>query len=128
MPRTRGSVEKIPSRRFRRGSDSSALLSNAWWSSFGSTAICWQSRRMRARSIAAGHSEILAWIGKLSAGEKDDLFARLVIGEDSALPAEILHRFLDKWNGCAMQACDINNPRISDHSLLISPGAGFGIA
>jgi hypothetical protein len=42
------------------------------------------------------YRELLAWVEKLPAGEKNDLFARLVLGEDSSLATVILRRFLEQ--------------------------------
>jgi hypothetical protein len=45
------------------------------------------------------HDEVLAWVAKLSATEKDDLLARWISGEDAALPAELSRRFLEERRG-----------------------------
>ncbi len=42
--------------------------------------------------------EIRKWIGKLPAGEKDDLLARLIAGEEPALAMELMRRFIGEDN------------------------------
>lgn len=52
--------------------------------------------------------EILAWVAKLPSGEKDDLLVRLVTGEDAALPAAMLQRFIKE--------CHMPGPRSAEQT------------
>jgi hypothetical protein len=52
--------------------------------------------------------EILAWVTKLPSGEKDDLLVRLVTGEDAALPATMLQRFIKE--------CHMPSPRSAEQA------------
>ena len=45
------------------------------------------------------HGEVLAWVAKLPAAEKDDFLARWITGEGAALPAELSRRFLEERPG-----------------------------
>jgi hypothetical protein len=46
--------------------------------------------------IEVDYQEITAWVERLPTGEKNDLLARLVLGENSSLAAVILRRFLEQ--------------------------------
>jgi len=44
--------------------------------------------------VRANQEEILDWVGKLPAAEKDEVLARLIAGEEVALTTELLRRFI----------------------------------
>lgn len=50
--------------------------------------------------------EILEWIGTLPAGEKDDVLARLIVGEDLALAKEFFRRFIKERGSGSQQIAE----------------------
>lgn len=57
------------------------------------------------------HDEIRAWVARFPAGEKDDLLARIVAGEDLSLAAELLRRFVKERNAEGRQAAEMPERR-----------------
>lgn len=47
-------------------------------------------------TVGLSHQEVLAWVGCMPGGEKDELLARIIEGEDSALPIELRRRCIEE--------------------------------
>jgi hypothetical protein len=55
--------------------------------------------------------EIAAWLAAQPAGLKDEWLARVVMGADPALPAELLNRYLKESTRQATPVAELNSPR-----------------
>jgi hypothetical protein len=59
-----------------------------------------------AEDARSKHEEIREWVGKLPASEKDDVIARLIVGEDLALTTELFRRFIKERGSGSQQIAE----------------------
>jgi len=63
------------------------------------------------------NKEIREWVGKLPAGEKDDMLASLIAGEEVALATELLRRFIKERGPGGQQIAEKSQRRTVGHLL-----------